>query len=296
LTSFETEKPIPLSGGITTRPDVYFHSPNDQFEGVCIYLDGMSEHLHGNAQTAAKDRQIRDELRNTDYEVVSIQYQELYDKTVMRTHMRRIAKAVAGRVKAQEVEGSDAWFVVPGLPTQPTVVAPLKSAKIYPFPLILPSAANFEAYGNCVPISTLKAAAGLWSEEQGDLEALADHADEWALLAGSKLTNGMFVAQVVGKSMEPLVPDGSYCLFRPVTGGSKQGRKLLVWHSGVTDAETGGQYTLKVYQSQKLASDDEELQNAQVVLAPLNPDFSPIVLDAGDEGAVRAIAEFVRVL
>ncbi len=64
----------------------------------------------------------------------------------------------------------------------------------------------------------------------------------------------------------------------------------------MTDAETGGQYTLKVYQSQKSAADDEELQNAQVVLTPLNPDFSPIVLDAGVEGLVRAIAEFVRVL
>lgn len=95
LGSFETEHPIQLSGGIVTRPDVYFHAPNDQFEGVCVYLDGMSEHLHGNAQTAAQDRQIRDELLNTDYEVVAIQYQELYDKTVMRTHMRRIAKAVA---------------------------------------------------------------------------------------------------------------------------------------------------------------------------------------------------------
>lgn len=111
LMSFETEKPIPLSGGITTRPDVYFHAPNDQYEGVCVYLDGMSEHLHGNAQTAAKDRQIRDELLNTDYEVVAIQYQELYDKTVMRTHMRRIAKAVAGKTKAKEVEASDEWFV-----------------------------------------------------------------------------------------------------------------------------------------------------------------------------------------
>lgn len=91
--------------------DVYFHAPNDQFDGVCVYLDGMSEHLHGNAQTAAQDRQIRDELLNTDYEVVAIQYQELYDKTVMRTHMRRIAKAVAGKVKAKEVEATDAWFV-----------------------------------------------------------------------------------------------------------------------------------------------------------------------------------------
>ena len=111
LVNFETEKPIALSGGITTRPDVYFHAPNEQYEGVCVYMDGMSEHLHGNAQTAAKDRQIRDELLNTDYEVVAIQYQEIYDKTVMRTHMRRIAKAVAGKVKAKEVEASDEWFV-----------------------------------------------------------------------------------------------------------------------------------------------------------------------------------------
>jgi hypothetical protein len=110
LISFETEKPIELSGGVVTRPDVYFHAPNDQFEGVCVYLDGMSEHLHGNAQTAAQDRQIREELLNTDFEVVAIQYQELYDKTVMRTHMRRIAKAVAGRSKAKDVEADDGWF------------------------------------------------------------------------------------------------------------------------------------------------------------------------------------------
>lgn len=110
LGSFETERPIELSGGIVTRPDVYFHAPNDHFEGVCVYLDGMSEHLHGNAQTAMQDRQIRDELLNTDYEVVAIQYQELYDKTVMRTHMRRIAKAVVGKAKAKEVEATDDWF------------------------------------------------------------------------------------------------------------------------------------------------------------------------------------------
>lgn len=46
----------------------------------------------------------------------------------------------------------------------------------------------------------------------------------------------------------------------------------------------------------KSAAEDEALQNAQVVLMPLNPDFFPIVLDAGEEGAVRAIAEFLRVL
>jgi hypothetical protein len=228
--------------------------------------------------------------------VVAIQYQELYDKTVMRTHMRRIAKAVGGRARAQEVAASDDWFVDPVSAPSTAGAPPKASAKIYPFPVTHPAAANFEVYGNCVPLSTLKAAAGLWSNEQADLGALAQHAEEWAVLEEFKLAPGMFVAQVVGQSMEPLVPSGSYCLFRPVPGGTKEGRKLLVWHAGVTDGETGGQYTLKVYQSIKTADSDTEWQHKQIVLKPLNPAFQPIVIGAGDEGAVQAIAEFVRTL
>lgn len=294
LTKFETEKPIALSGGITTRPDVYFDAPNDQYAGVCVYLDGMSEHLHGNAQTAAKDRQIRAELLNTDYEVVAIQYQELYDKVAMRTHMRRIAKAVAGMKKAREVEASDAWFDGASSVKSAHAKSEATTAKIYPFPVILPVAANFEPYRNCVPISTLKAAAGAWSKEQQGLDGLADHADEWALLDGIKVAPGMFVAQVVGHSMEPLVPSGSYCLFRAVPEGSKEGRKLLVWHEGLTDHETGGQYTLKVYHSEKPAG--EQAVNQRIVLKPLNPAYSEIVLDRASESSLRAIAELVRTL
>jgi len=37
----------------TTIPDVIFRADHhDQGEGVCIYLDGLSGHLHGNPQTA----------------------------------------------------------------------------------------------------------------------------------------------------------------------------------------------------------------------------------------------------
>lgn len=110
LNGFETERPIKLSGGIVTRPDVYFDAPNDHFDGVCIYLDGMSRHIHGNQETAAKDRVIREELRSKDYEVIEIMYQQLFDKVMMRQHMRKIAKAVLGKTKAKEVEGDDAWF------------------------------------------------------------------------------------------------------------------------------------------------------------------------------------------
>jgi len=293
LSAFETERPIQLSGGITTRPDVYFNEPNDQYEGVCIYLDGMSEHLHGNSQTAAKDRQIRQELLNTDYEVIEIQFQDLYDKTVMREHMRRIARAVIGKAKAKELATSDEWF---DAALGSVAKAAVSSAKVLPFKTVHPDDADFVPYKSCVPLVGLQVAAGAWSNEQSGLLNLSDQAEEWVAMEGTKLEPGMFVAQVVGRSMEPLVPDGSYCLFRPVPAGSREGRKLLVRHEGVTDDDSGGEYTLKVYSSEKVVSDDGEWRHERITLKPLNPEYQPVVLEAEEEGRVRVIAEFVSVV
>jgi len=142
----------------------------------------------------------------------------------------------------------------------------------------------------------LQVAAGAWSKEQDGLLELAEHAEDWVVLADGKSAPGMFVAQVVGRSMEPLVPDGSYCLFRPVPAGSRQGRRLLVWHAGVADTETGGEYTLKVYSSEKTASDDGEWQHERITLKPINPEYQPLVLETGEAGMVIAVAELLKVL
>ncbi|MCW7551830.1 DEAD/DEAH box helicase [Endozoicomonas gorgoniicola] len=294
LTQFETERPIRLSGGFDTRPDVYFHEPNDFYEGVCIYLDGMSQHLHGNAGTAAQDRLIRDELRNTDYEVVEIQYQELFDKTAMRTYMRRIAKAVINRRRAQELEADDSWF--DRAETSVSTGQPPATGSVIPLPLVSASDSGFEPYVDCVPLVGLKAAAGGWSDEQAGIETVADHAEHWIRMEGEPLSEGMFVAQVVGHSMEPQIPADSYCLFRPVPAGTRQNRKLLIRHAGVADEETGGEYTVKVYSSEKTVSVDDSWQHTRITLMPLNPDYQPIVLEPDEEGEVQAIAEFVRVI
>ena len=93
---------------------------------------------------------------------------------------------------------------------------------------------------NCVPLTTLGAAAGAWSEEQASLFE-ANWADERISFDRHKgFEKGMFVARVDGKSMEPLIPEGSYCLFRPPSTGSREGKNLLVWHSGVDDPLMGG--------------------------------------------------------
>jgi len=43
-----------------------------------------------------------------------------------------------------------------------------------------------------------------------------------------RLTTGMFAAYVVGRSMEPMIPDGSACVFRAPVTGSRGNRYLLI--------------------------------------------------------------------
>ena len=124
---------------------------------------------------------------------------------------------------------------------------------VLPFRHVTPKAG--EHFKTCVPLTSLRAAAGAFSEEQMGFDELVAWAQEWITWDNHpKFEEGMFVARVQGKSMEPEIPDGSYCLFRPPQPGSRQGRRVLVWHSGISDPLTGGHYTLKVYRARRLAT------------------------------------------
>ena len=105
----------------------------------------------------------------------------------------------------------------------------------------------------------------------------------------------MFAAQVVGKSMEPAIPDGSYCLFAAPVTGTRQGKTVLVQLRDTIDPETGKRYTVKRYESQKTKSGDS-WRHATITLKPLNPDFQPIVLTGDERGEFQVVAELVEVL
>ena len=90
---------------------------------------------------------------------------------------------------------------------------------------------------------------------------------------GLRLNENMFVARIVGQSMEPRIPDGSLCVFRTGAGGgalvgSRQGKLVLVEYLG---GGTNDRYTVKRYFSEKRA--DGSGQNERVRLEPLNPEF-----------------------
>ena len=143
-----------------------------------------------------------------------------------------------------------------------------------------------------VPLVPLKVAAGAFSDPQH----VEDDNWEWvAIDTKHRLRPGMFVAQVVGKSMEPAITDGSYCLFAAPVAGTRQGKTVLVQLRDATDPETGERYTVKRYVSEK-TNDGDSWRHARITLNPVNPDFQPIVLTGAEEGELQVIAELVEVL
>jgi SOS-response transcriptional repressor LexA len=138
-----------------------------------------------------------------------------------------------------------------------------------------------------LPRYTLAVAAGKFLENEEVTE------DGWEEApAGMRLDEGMFVARIVGRSMEPRIPDGSLCVFRAERGGSRQGRLVLVEYRG---GGTNDRYTVKRYFSEKPQREDGSWAHGMIRLEPLNPEFDAWELDP-EEDRFRVIAEFVDVL
>jgi len=98
----------------------------------------------------------------------------------------------------------------------------------------------------------------------------------------------MFVAEIVGHSMEPLIPDGSFCVFRAGVAGSRTGRLVLA------EDRDNNAYAVKRYASEKTVT-DEGWKHQRIRLESLNPGYPSWDLEP-DEEKYRIIAEFVRVL
>ncbi len=250
---------------------------------MCIYLDGLSAHLHGNAATAEQDQRIRTWLRNNGYEVIEIAASDLHDEAAMARHFRKLAGYLGANNLRDSLRTDTTWFSR----------IDDKEAKREDVVLRIVRPRAEQRYVNCVPLVPLKAAAGAF----GDLQNVKDGDCDWVEIDSShKLRPGMFVAQVVGKSMEPAILDGAYGLFSGPVSGSRQGRTVLVQLHDSPDPETGERYTVKRYESEKVTAEDGAWRHLKITLKPNNPDFKSIELTCEDEGDVQVIAEMLEVL
>ena len=110
--------------------------------------------------------------------------------------------------------------------------------------------------------------------------------------AGLHPTPAMFVAPIVGRSMEPRIPDGSLCVFRAGVVGSREDRLVLVEYLG---GGANDRHTVKRYKSLKRQRPDGTWEHETIRLEALNPEFESWDLSP-EEDRFRIVAEFVQVL
>lgn len=151
-----------------------------------------------------------------------------------------------------------------------------------------------ERFVTHLPVYSLQAAAGyLGAGHEVEVDAQG-----WVDVSGIKglgrVDDSMFVGQVLGRSMEPQIPDGSLCAFRRLGAGTRQGKIVLAQHHDIDDPDTGASYTVKRYASARRSSAEEII--GTIELQPVNPDFEPLVITPTPGDDVRVIAELVAVL
>jgi hypothetical protein len=148
-------------------------------------------------------------------------------------------------------------------------------------------------YENCVPVFDLRVAAGDFSQPRAVDEC------EWVALPESFVPRlGHFVAQVVGESMNRRIPNGSWCLFRPDPGGSRNGKIVLVQHRDIQDPDFAGGLTIKRYESERTEHDDGTWSHNRIVLKPESTIEGHREIKLGPDEAVElvVIGELVAVL
>jgi len=145
-------------------------------------------------------------------------------------------------------------------------------------------------YIDFLPLYSLKAACGAFGEWQTVDE------DGWVKVEGiGRLNRNMFVVKAIGKSMEPIISDNDFCVFRANVVGSRNNKIVLVQHNNYLDSENQGSYSIKKYTSEKsFDRETGEWQHEKIILKPLNDNYKPIIIE--EEDGYLVVAEFVSVL
>ena len=148
-------------------------------------------------------------------------------------------------------------------------------------------------YVNAVPIYDLKIAAGNFSDYQ-----TAGEFDWVELPEHIRISEGYFVAQVIGESMNKRIPNGSWCLFKANPTGSREGKIVLVQHRDIQDVEMGGHYAVKEYHSEKTQEADDAWRHEKIILRPKSNalGYKDIVLQPEQAQELSVIGEYISVL
>lgn len=139
-----------------------------------------------------------------------------------------------------------------------------------------------------LPLYSIRAACGYFGEGENVEE------EGWIRVDGiGKLNRNMYVVQAVGDSMEPIIQDGDYCVFRSNLGGSRQGKIVLAQHHSKYDPDYSGSYSIKTYTSKYNYDEYGNWAHEEIVLEPKNKAYNPIIINEDDAEDFRIVGEYV---
>lgn len=147
-------------------------------------------------------------------------------------------------------------------------------------------------FQNAIPLYDLKVAAG----EFGEIQNVEDV--DWISLPDNIRPNeDLFACQVIGNSMNKIIPNGAICLFKKYTGGSRNGQIVLVESTDIHDEDFGSCYTIKEYESKK-TQDEYGWKHQTILLKPRSYDdsYQQIVLKDEELKNFKVIGTFEKVL
>jgi phage repressor protein C with HTH and peptisase S24 domain len=156
---------------------------------------------------------------------------------------------------------------------------------------LLPFHENKKQPPNTVPYYPIEIAAGLFGLDSSSLEP-----EGWIEVSRKINSKDYFAAHIYGNSMEPTIPEGSLCLFKKYSGGSRNGQIMLVQAKGLKDPEMGYRFVIKRYQRITPLNENQTREHVIIHLLSDNPKFAPIILKNLSEEDISTPAQFVQVL
>jgi len=113
----------------------------------------------------------------------------------------------------------------------------------------------------------------------------------------SNLNNDYFACKIIGESMNRVIPNGSICLFKAHTGGSRNGKIVLVENRDIQDPDFSSAFTIKTYSSEKTITEDF-WEHKSIILRPNSYDnsYKDIIITEDNAQGMRIVGEFVKVL
>lgn len=144
---------------------------------------------------------------------------------------------------------------------------------------------------NPIPLFDFYAAAGTFSEIQST--------KDYTLIEGPENSskNDYFACRIIGESMNRVIPNGSICLFKFYTGGSRNGKILLIENRDLQDPDFNSAFTIKTYSSEKFVS-EESWEHTSIILRPnsFDSNYQNIIITEENAQEIRVVGEFVKIL